>query len=65
MSRRTFAADYYESEVAIKRRTFLGRLVLAALGALGVAAIFPIRSLGPKPGRLTGGARLRSSSAGR
>jgi len=49
--RSAFAADYYESEVAIRRRTFLGRLVLAALGALGVAAILPIRSLGPSPGR--------------
>jgi ubiquinol-cytochrome c reductase iron-sulfur subunit len=51
VAREAFAADYYESEVAIRRRTFLGRMLLAALGALGVAAIIPIRSLGPKPGR--------------
>ena len=51
MSREEFAADYYESEEAIPRRRFLTRMLLAALGALGVAAIFPIRSLGPNPGR--------------
>jgi ubiquinol-cytochrome c reductase iron-sulfur subunit len=32
------------------RRKFLGRLLGAAAGALGVAAIFPVRSLGPSPG---------------
>jgi ubiquinol-cytochrome c reductase iron-sulfur subunit len=35
---------------AITRRRFLMRMMLAALGALGLAAIFPIRSLGPSPG---------------
>ena len=34
----------------IGRRRFLTRLLLGALGALGIAAIFPIRSLGPSPG---------------
>lgn len=33
------------------RRRFLTRLLLGALGALGLAALFPIRSLGPSPGR--------------
>lgn len=33
------------------RRRFLTRLLLGAAGALGLAAIFPIRSLGPAPGR--------------
>jgi ubiquinol-cytochrome c reductase iron-sulfur subunit len=35
---------------AITRRRFLVRMMVAALGALGLAAIFPIRSLGPRPG---------------
>ena len=44
-----------ESEMArggeeIGRRRFLSRLLLGALGALGLAAVFPIRSLGPSPG---------------
>jgi ubiquinol-cytochrome c reductase iron-sulfur subunit len=33
------------------RRRFLTRMLLAAAGALGIAALFPIRSLGPSPGR--------------
>ncbi|MEA2828236.1 MAG: ubiquinol-cytochrome c reductase iron-sulfur subunit [Actinomycetota bacterium] len=36
---------------AIGRRKLLVRLLLGALGALGLAALFPIRSLGPSPGR--------------
>jgi ubiquinol-cytochrome c reductase iron-sulfur subunit len=32
------------------RRTLLVRLLLSAVGALGLAALFPIRSLGPSPG---------------
>jgi ubiquinol-cytochrome c reductase iron-sulfur subunit len=55
--REAFASDFFSSEQGIKRRTFLGRGLLAALGALGVAAIFPIRSLGPGPG----GTRFRTS----
>ena len=35
----------------IGRRKLLGRLLMAAVGALGLAALFPIRSLGPSPGR--------------
>jgi len=35
----------------LTRRTALSRLLLGALGALGLAALFPIRSLGPGPGR--------------
>jgi ubiquinol-cytochrome c reductase iron-sulfur subunit len=48
----------------IGRRRFLSRLLFGALGALGLAALFPIRSLGPSPGRTlfrtrwTPGARL-------
>jgi ubiquinol-cytochrome c reductase iron-sulfur subunit len=34
----------------LRRRRFLSRLLLAAFGALGIAALFPIRSLGRAPG---------------
>jgi ubiquinol-cytochrome c reductase iron-sulfur subunit len=34
----------------MRRRRFLSRLLLAAVGALGIAALFPIRSLGRAPG---------------
>jgi ubiquinol-cytochrome c reductase iron-sulfur subunit len=53
-----------EGEEEIARRRFLTRLLLGALGALGLAALFPIRSLGPSPNtalfrtRWRGGARL-------
>jgi ubiquinol-cytochrome c reductase iron-sulfur subunit len=43
--------DFRRTDRALERRTFLRRLLAGALGALGVAAIFPIRSLGPSPGR--------------
>lgn len=33
------------------RRPFLTKLLVATMGALGLAALFPIRSLGPDPGR--------------
>lgn len=48
----------------IKRRRFLSRLLLGAAGALGLAALIPIRSLGRSPGdsllrtKWTPGARL-------
>ncbi|HET7486458.1 MAG TPA: Rieske 2Fe-2S domain-containing protein [Acidimicrobiales bacterium] len=35
----------------IGRRSVLVKLLVGAVGALGVAALFPIRSLGPNPGR--------------
>jgi quinol---cytochrome c reductase iron-sulfur subunit len=38
-------------EREITRRSALSRLLVGALGALGLAALFPIRSLGPGPGR--------------
>jgi ubiquinol-cytochrome c reductase iron-sulfur subunit len=49
--RRAADAALTQGEEEIGRRTFLTRLLLAALGALGLAALFPIRSLGPSPGR--------------
>jgi ubiquinol-cytochrome c reductase iron-sulfur subunit len=51
-------------EGGMKRRSFLAKMLAAALAALGVAALFPIRSLGSRPGRAlyqtewTEGARL-------
>lgn len=39
-----------EGEERLARRTLLGRLLIGAAGALGLAALFPIRSLGPSPG---------------
>ncbi len=38
-------------EDLVPRRSFLGRMLAVAVGALGLAALFPIRSLGPSPGR--------------
>jgi quinol---cytochrome c reductase iron-sulfur subunit len=38
-------------EESLGRRPFLLRMLGAAVGALGLAALFPIRSLGPSPGR--------------
>ena len=38
-------------ERQLTRRRALSRLLVGALGALGLAALFPIRSLGPGPGR--------------
>ena len=40
---------FEEGGEAVERRSFLGKMLGAALGALGVAALFPIRSLGSAP----------------
>ncbi len=40
-----------ESKQGLARRRLLGRMLAAAGGALGLAALFPIASLGPRPGR--------------
>jgi ubiquinol-cytochrome c reductase iron-sulfur subunit len=51
-TQRDLAAEALESgEQQIARRTFIGRMLGVALGALGIAALFPVRSLGSRPGR--------------
>jgi ubiquinol-cytochrome c reductase iron-sulfur subunit len=46
------AEEAYEGgEELVARRSFLVRMLVGAFGALGAAAIVPIRSLGPGPGR--------------
>ncbi len=46
-----FSASFKAGERSFARRRFLSRLLATSLGALGLAALFPIRSLGPSPGR--------------
>ena len=46
-----FTEVFQQGERQLARRRLLTRLGLGALGALGLAALFPIRSLGPAPGR--------------
>jgi ubiquinol-cytochrome c reductase iron-sulfur subunit len=45
-----FLADFEAGNEQIARRGFLAALAAGSLGALGLAALFPIRSLGPRPG---------------
>jgi ubiquinol-cytochrome c reductase iron-sulfur subunit len=49
--RAAFVADFERGGEEIGRRGFLARLLAAAFGALGLAMLLPIRSLGPRPGR--------------
>lgn len=46
-----FTEAFEQGEQAIQRRALLLKLLGGAVGALAVAALFPIRSLGPRPGR--------------
>jgi ubiquinol-cytochrome c reductase iron-sulfur subunit len=46
----------------VGRRRFLRRSLLAALAALAAAAVFPIRSLGPSPGRTLFRTKWRAGS---
>jgi ubiquinol-cytochrome c reductase iron-sulfur subunit len=46
-----FVADFQAGGEQLARRGFLVKLMVGAVGALGIAALFPIRSLGPRPGR--------------
>lgn len=43
--------ESFAERAEMGRRNFLTRTLLAAAGALGLAAVFPIRSLGTRPGR--------------
>lgn len=43
--------DFREGTDRLERRSFLRRMLALAAGALGAAALFPIRSLGSRPGR--------------
>ena len=45
-----FTNTFEEGEETLQRRKLLVRLGLGAVGALGLAAVFPLRSLGPRPG---------------
>lgn len=45
-----FKADFDVGEYALERRSLLVKLMVGAGAALGVAVLFPIRSLGPRPG---------------
>jgi ubiquinol-cytochrome c reductase iron-sulfur subunit len=47
----SFWAAFARGEESIARRSVLGKLLLGALGTLVAALVFPIRSLGPNPGR--------------
>jgi ubiquinol-cytochrome c reductase iron-sulfur subunit len=46
-----FTADFEAGEQAIGRRGLLVKTAVGAFGALGLALLFPLRSLGPRPGR--------------
>lgn len=47
--RAALADDFSTSSEGIERRRFLGRMLGLAAGSLGIAALFPIRSLGQAP----------------
>ncbi|HEV2810837.1 MAG TPA: Rieske 2Fe-2S domain-containing protein [Acidimicrobiales bacterium] len=47
---RAFTESFEAGGQTLARRGLLAKLGLGALGALGLAAVFPIRSLGPNPG---------------
>jgi ubiquinol-cytochrome c reductase iron-sulfur subunit len=46
-----FTADFQAGGQLLQRRRLLVKLAVGAFGALGVALLFPVRSLGPRPGR--------------
>lgn len=48
---RAFTESFEAGEENLERRGLLVKLGVGALGALGLAALFPIRSLGPRPGQ--------------
>lgn len=48
--RRRFVSGFEEGERVLVRRSLLLKLLGGGLATLGAAALFPIRSLGPRPG---------------
>jgi ubiquinol-cytochrome c reductase iron-sulfur subunit len=46
-----FRAEFERGEHILERRGLLIKMALGAAAALGAALLFPIRSLGPRPGR--------------
>jgi ubiquinol-cytochrome c reductase iron-sulfur subunit len=57
-----FAADFERGEGWLSRRGFLLKMLGLAAGAIGIAALFPIRSLGPNPGQSLFRTRWRRGS---
>ena len=49
--RAAFVESFARGEERFTRRRFLSRMLAVASGAFGVALLFPLASLGPKPGR--------------
>jgi ubiquinol-cytochrome c reductase iron-sulfur subunit len=45
-----FAADFAGGEHELERRGLLTKLLVGSLAAFGLSAVFPIASLGPRPG---------------
>ena len=46
-----FTRSFEQGEETLQRRKLLARMGGGALAALGLASLFPLRSLGPRPGR--------------
>lgn len=46
-----FTADFEAGTSGLKRRRLLTAMAVSSFGALGAALLFPVRSLGPRPGR--------------
>jgi quinol---cytochrome c reductase iron-sulfur subunit len=59
---RAFAADFERGEGWMSRRGFLVKMLGVAAGAIGLAALLPIRSLGPNPGNKLFRTRWRRNS---
>jgi len=59
---RAFAADFERGEGWMSRRGFLVKVLGVAAGAIGLAALLPIRSLGPSPGNSLFRTRWRRNS---
>jgi ubiquinol-cytochrome c reductase iron-sulfur subunit len=62
VDREDLERDLFRGEDVMRRRTFLRRMLYAAAAALGIAAVLPIRSLGPSPGRSLFRTKWRSGS---